>query len=283
MLMLEQTQTILEIRAKVPLWNEVLMAVTKGPKKNTAVLLKLLRTGIEYQHIKFEIYGLAVSEEDHLLLDLLDRKAAGRILRGVAINSEEDLGVFNPNANKPPVSTGKDDSEAVMLHVADVTRSNAVLHRLQWTRVIDFLKHHRLGTGTDQRQEVDPKHVHVAGAYTGHMRHQFLDPHPGWTIQRICLGTHFKGEQSIAVEEGLNHVCCELDAVETQIGHEERVPQCHDTDLLPEKSKKAKQKQDQNLSLLALAAFRQLRLADEILQIDAWATPPFHSPMQATI
>jgi ankyrin repeat protein len=264
MLMLEQIQTILEIRAKVPLWNAALMAATKGPKRNTAVLLKLLRTGIEYQHLKFEIYGLAFSEEDHFLLDLLDGIFVGRVLRGVATNSEEDLYVGFPNVNNPPISASKDDSEAVMLHVADVTHSNAVLRRLQRTRVIDFLKDQKLGTGTDQRQEVNAKHTRVAEAYTGHMR-------------------HFKDEPSIAVEENLNHVCCELDAVETQTRHEEGVPRCHGTDFLPEEGKKAKQNQDQNLSQLAFAKFRYLRLADEIFQIGARATPPFHSPTQATI
>ncbi|ERF73623.1 hypothetical protein EPUS_00876 [Endocarpon pusillum Z07020] len=204
MLMLEQTQTTLEIRAKVPLWNEVLMAVTKGPKRNTAALLKLLRAGIKYQHLKFEIYGLAVSQDDLSLLDLLDRKAHGRILRKqreVATNSEEALDVVFPNANKRPISASKDDSEAVMLHVADETESKAVLHRLQRTKIIDFLRHHKPGTNTNQRQEVHPKDACVAGAY--HMRHGIQDSdHRSkiWGKQEICFGLHFKGEWSIAAD-----------------------------------------------------------------------------------
>ncbi len=211
LLMLEQPQTILEIRAKVPIWGRLLTAVIDGASKNISFLLKLLRAGIEYEHLKHEIYGLASSEEDHFLLDLLDRKAAGKTVE----------------------------------YVADVTQSNAVLRRLrrlQRTRVIDFLKNHKSGTDTDQRQ----------------------------------------GEQSIAANEDLNHICSELNAVETQIGREERVTQYRDTDLFPEKDK-AKQKQDEDLSRLALASFRHLRVADQLFQTNAWYTTSFHSSLQATL
>ncbi|KAF7509509.1 hypothetical protein GJ744_007909 [Endocarpon pusillum] len=159
-----------------------------------------------------------------------------------------------------------------MLHVADVTHSNADLHRLQRTTVIDFLKSQKLRTDTDQRQEVDPKDACVAGAYTRHMRHRYQDLDGRstiWKKQEICLGIHSKGEGD------LSSVCYELDAVETQIRREEWFDaveneecgtQSHDIDLSPEKGKKSQRKQDQILSQLALAAFHHLQVADQIFQ-----------------
>ncbi len=268
MLMLEQPQTILEIRAKAPIWNEVLMAATKGPKANTPVLLRLLRAGIEYPYFKLEIYGLVIREKDYFLLDLLDRKAAGKILRGIRATTEEKLDVVSSNANKPPILTSMDDSEAVMLDVADVSQSNDVLRQLQRTRAIEFLKDHKSGRDTDQRQELYSESGLLALTDTGHTKHFVWDGDVKPTsseTRKICLGMS------------------ELDAVETEIGHEARAPQCHDTDSYPVKAEKTKQQQDQIISQFALAAFRNLRVADQLFQIDAWDTPSFHSPIQATL
>lgn len=68
-----QRETLEHIRAKHPMWDEVLLAATKGAKANTRVVLALLRAGIEYQHVMTEIRELATKEQDSTLLGFLDR------------------------------------------------------------------------------------------------------------------------------------------------------------------------------------------------------------------
>lgn len=84
---MEQPETIFHIRTEVRLWDEVLLAVMRAAQPSTAVVLRLLRAGIEFRHLANEIYDLAQKEEDHALSELVQKTTSLRYPRRQSLPS----------------------------------------------------------------------------------------------------------------------------------------------------------------------------------------------------
>jgi hypothetical protein len=68
--------TIAQIRAKLPVWDEVLLTITRRPDPDTGLILQCLRAGIKYQHLKTEILNLAIKEHCSSLVEIMNQHAA---------------------------------------------------------------------------------------------------------------------------------------------------------------------------------------------------------------
>jgi hypothetical protein len=101
---IEHPRTVAEIREKDPVWDDVLIAATRGPHPNTAVILQCLRAGIEHQHLKTEICDLAIKEQCYSLLIFVDQAQVvwhESIVAWQKTVDQKDLDVVQQAGKKP--------------------------------------------------------------------------------------------------------------------------------------------------------------------------------------